>query len=91
MEMLVPIQPERPEGVNQLTPSAARAKRVIALIVMLIPLLGSLEALRLLLFGKLTLLDLGLFCVFYVIQMFGVSIGFHRYLAHRAFVNGHLN
>ncbi len=35
--------------------------------------------------GRATALDYILFAVFYAIQMFGVSIGFHRYLAHKAF------
>lgn len=85
MDMSVTSAPGIPAGISQLTPTAARAKAAIALAVMLIPLLGGLEALRLMLLGQLTLLDLGLFGLFYVVQMFGVSIGYHRYLAHKAF------
>jgi stearoyl-CoA desaturase (delta-9 desaturase) len=72
-------------GVNLLSPSAARAKVAVALAVMIIPLLGGLEAVRLFILDKLTIVDITLFAVFYVIQMFGVSMGYHRYLAHKAF------
>lgn len=74
-----------PRGISQLAPSAAKAKAAIALAVMLIPLLGCIEAVRLFLMERLTVLDYTLFAVFYVVQMFGVSIGFHRFVAHRAF------
>ncbi|MCG6663942.1 fatty acid desaturase [Billgrantia kenyensis] len=76
---------QHPAGISRLAPTAARAKIAIALAVMLIPLFGTVEAIRLLFAGQLTSLDLVLFILFYCIQMFGVSIGYHRYLAHRAF------
>ncbi|WP_211264567.1 acyl-CoA desaturase [Gynuella sunshinyii] len=79
------IETAAPEGISHLDPPAARLKAAIALAVMLIPLAGFLEAIRLLLSGQLGSIDLTLFLVFYAIQMFGVSMGFHRYLAHRAF------
>lgn len=72
-------------GVSQLDPRAARAKAAAALAVMLIPLAGTIEAIRLLALGHATFWDGLLFALFYIIHMAGVSIGFHRYLAHRAF------
>lgn len=75
-------------GVNPLAPPAARAKAAAALGVMLIPLVGTLEGVRLILAGYATAWDAVLFGLFYFIQMAGVSIGYHRYLAHRTFKTG---
>ena len=70
----------------QLNPKSARAKRVVALVT-----IGSAgNRVR----GRrvpdvspagLPRSTTSLFAVFYAIQMFGVSIGFHRYLAHKSF------
>ncbi|MGO4443530.1 acyl-CoA desaturase [Mycobacterium sp. 2YAF39] len=72
-------------AIVQLNPKSARAKRVVALVTVGIPAIGFAIAAYMTFAGTVTILDLSLFAVFYAIQMFGVSIGFHRYLAHKAF------
>ena len=72
-------------AIVQLNPKSARAKRVVALVTIGVPAIGFAIALYLVFTGRATALDYTLFVVFYAIQMFGVSIGFHRYLAHKSF------
>ena len=72
-------------AIVQLNPKSARAKRVVALVTIGIPAIGFAIAVYLMFTGRATALDYTLFAVFYAIQMFGVSIGFHRYLAHKSF------
>lgn len=72
-------------AIVQLNPKSARAKRVVALVTIGVPAIGFAIALHLMFTGRATALDYTLFALFYVIQMFGVSIGFHRYLAHKSF------
>ena len=69
----------------QLNPKSARAKRVVALVTIGLPAIGFAVAMYLVFTGRATALDYTLFGVFYAIQMFGVGIGFHRYLAHKSF------
>src|SRR5829696_5127175 len=72
-------------AIVQLNPKSARAKRIVALVTIGIPAAGFAIAGYMVVAGMATALDYLLFAVFYVIQMFGVSIGFHRYLAHNSF------
>ena len=72
-------------AIVQLNPKSARAKRVVALVTIGVPAIGFAIAMYLMFTGRATALDYTLFAVFYAIQMFGVSIGFHRYLAHKSF------
>jgi len=72
-------------GVNLLDKRSARAKSLAALAIMGIPFLGTLEGVRLLHAGQAIWSDAWLFGVMYVLHMAGVSMGYHRYLAHRAF------
>lgn len=72
-------------AILQLNPTSARAKRVVALVTIGIPAVGFAVAVYLIAAGRATTLDYTLFAVFYVIQMFGITIGFHRYVAHRSF------
>ncbi len=78
-------QPTPVRGVNQLDPRGARIKARTAFGVMAIPFVGSLGAAWMWHLGLATWLDAGLFGVMYVLHMAGVSIGYHRFLAHRAF------
>lgn len=73
------------QAIIQLNPRSARTKRIVALVTIGIPAVGFAIALYLTLTGRATALDYALFAVFYAIQMFGITIGFHRYLAHKAF------
>jgi len=72
-------------AVVRLNPRSARAKRVVALVTVGIPAIGFGVAVYLMLTGRATVLDYTLFLVFYAVQMFGITIGFHRYLAHKSF------
>lgn len=72
-------------GVSILDPSAARVKVMMALAIMIIPLIGSFEAVRLGYLGLVSTWDWVLFAVMYVLHMGGITVGFHRYLAHRTF------
>lgn len=72
-------------AILQLNPSTARAKRIVALVTIGIPAIGFVIAACLVVAGRATALDYVLFAAFYAIQMFGITIGFHRYVAHRSF------
>ena len=72
-------------AIVQLNPKSARAKRVVAAVTIGIPAVGFAIAMYLMFTGRVSMMDYALFAVFYAIQMFGVSIGFHRYLAHKSF------
>lgn len=71
--------------IVQLNPKSARAKRIVALVTIGVPAIGFVIALYLVFTGRATALDYAMFVVFYVIQMFGTTIGFHRYAAHKSF------
>jgi stearoyl-CoA desaturase (Delta-9 desaturase) len=72
-------------AIVQLNPRSARAKRIVALVTIGIPAIGFAVAVYLMIAGRATVLDYTLFVVFYAIQMFGITIGFHRYVAHKSF------
>src|SRR5690242_17976913 len=79
--------PERisAEGVVRVTREGALAIRAIALAVMVVPFIGFVEAIRLCAIGQVSTADIVLFCVMYFLHMGGITMGFHRMLAHRAF------
>ena len=72
-------------AILQLNPKSARAKRVVALVTIGVPAIGFAIALYMVFTGRASALDYTLFVVFYAIQMFGITIGFHRYAAHKQF------
>jgi stearoyl-CoA desaturase (delta-9 desaturase) len=72
-------------AIVQLNPKSARAKRVVALVTIGVPAIGFAIAGYLMFTGRATALDYTLFVVFYAIQMLGITIGFHRYAAHKQF------
>ena len=72
-------------AIVQLNPRSARAKRVVALVTIGLPAIGFAIAMYLMFTGRASMLDFTLFALFYAIQMFGITIGFHRYLAHKSF------
>ncbi|MFZ0715742.1 acyl-CoA desaturase [Mycobacterium sp.] len=73
------------KAILQLNPASARAKRVVALVTIGIPALGFAVGVYLIVAGRATVVDFVQFGVFYAIQMFGITIGFHRYVAHKSF------
>ncbi len=62
-----------------------RLERRITLVVTILPFLGFLVAVPMLWGSGITIVDLSLFLIFYVITGLGVTIGFHRLLTHRSF------
>ena len=78
-------QPLAALGMSNVNARAHRQQVVIALAVMLVPALGSLEALRLLLTHQVGVTEWILFGAMYAVHMGGVTMGLHRLLAHRAF------
>jgi stearoyl-CoA desaturase (delta-9 desaturase) len=87
-ECVMEAAPGSPAGVTILSRDGARLKRNIALAVMVVPFLGFLEALRLLAAGHAGAVDFWLFGVMYFVQMAGITMGFHRMIAHRGFRAG---
>jgi stearoyl-CoA desaturase (delta-9 desaturase) len=80
------VQPARlPNGVAKATPDAVRVQRIVALGVMLIPLIGFIEAIRLTMNGFFGGTELVLFLVMYFVHMGGVTMGLHRLLSHCTF------
>jgi len=60
-------------------------ERRITVVAVVLPFVGVLAAVWLLWGGLVTGLDLGIFAVMYFLVGFGVTIGYHRLLTHRAF------
>ena len=64
---------------------ASALERRITVVAVALPFLGFLAAIALLWGSGVTWLDVGILAVMYVAVGFGVTIGFHRMLTHRAF------
>jgi stearoyl-CoA desaturase (delta-9 desaturase) len=75
-------------GIVRLDPISLRTKRFSALTTMTLPLIGTAAAVYLLMAGMCTATDFWLFGAMYFVHMFGITVGFHRYLAHKAFRTG---
>ena len=71
--------------IARLDPASARIKWWTAFAVMTLPALGFVASLYLLITGHLQAQDAVLFAVFYFLHMGGITMGFHRYLSHKAF------
>lgn len=61
------------------------AQRIHAALILLLPLVGTVAAFALLPMTGFGLLELGLLVVMFLATMLGISVGFHRLLAHGAF------
>ena len=72
-------------GVTPLVGRSARNKQVVAFLVMAVPFLGFVGAVHWVLSGRATGADYALFAAFYFLHMFGITAGFHRYVAHKTF------
>jgi stearoyl-CoA desaturase (Delta-9 desaturase) len=66
-------------------PAASALERRITVVAVVLPFAGFLAALWLLWGGAVSGRDLAILAVAYVLVGFGVTIGFHRMLTHRAF------
>ncbi|MFC5476072.1 acyl-CoA desaturase [Paraherbaspirillum soli] len=72
-------------GIAPLTGVGATVKQLTALAVMLVPFAGFLLALQRVIAGTFSTTDVVLFAVMYFLHMGGITMGFHRYLAHKTF------
>ncbi|WP_394823883.1 acyl-CoA desaturase [Pendulispora albinea] len=81
----IPPQESTVLGMADVTPSAHRLQARIALAIMIVPALGTIEAARLALRHEVGAGQWILFAVMYFVHMGGVTMGLHRLLAHRAF------
>ena len=64
---------------------ASSLERRITVVAVALPFAGFIAAIALLWGSGVTWLDLGILAVMYILVGFGVTIGFHRMLTHRAF------
>jgi|SRR5579863_1275014 len=64
------------------------AQRLHALLILLVPLFGSIAAFAMAARGGVDRIEIGSLLGMYLLTMLGISLGFHRYLTHRAFRAG---
>lgn len=72
-------------GITKINDRAHRIQKAVALGIMIVPLLGFVEAIRLTANGMLGSVEIALFLGMYFVHMGGVTMGLHRLLAHRGF------
>jgi stearoyl-CoA desaturase (Delta-9 desaturase) len=72
-------------AIVQLDPRSARAKKMVASVTIAVPTVGLAVAIYLIVTGRAAALDYTLFVVFYAIHIFGITVGYHRYAAHKSF------
>jgi stearoyl-CoA desaturase (delta-9 desaturase) len=72
-------------GVSAASPRARRFERRLALLVVALPFLGCCAAAAWFYGRGVSALDLGLLVAMYSVSVFGIGIGYHRLLTHRAF------
>jgi len=75
----------RPKYILHLRPSAQRHKQLVAFLVVAPPLLGTVLAGFLAVRHGVSWVELTTLGVMYLVCMLGITIGFHRYFAHRSF------
>ncbi|MCI0528310.1 MAG: acyl-CoA desaturase, partial [Nitrospira sp.] len=68
-----------------INPFIRKMRRSMVLAVVVIPFLGLVTAIALLWRYATGPVELGMLVVMYTISMIGVTVGFHRHFAHRAF------
>src|SRR3954452_2917584 len=73
------------QGMPETHPGASALERRITVVAVVLPFAGFLAAIWLLWGGAVSWLDLGILAGMYALVGFGVTIGFHRMLTHRAF------
>ena len=66
-------------------PGIQRAQRRIAMAVIWVPFLGTMSAIGLMFVFPIGWIEVSLFAVMYVLTSLGITVGFHRHFAHRAF------
>ena len=73
------------KGVRDLEPEEAVGQRRLVLFLTILPFVGVITAAVMLWGTGLSLVDAGLFTVFYLFTGLGITIGFHRLFTHRSF------
>lgn len=76
------------KGMGRITldnESLQRLQRRIALVTIFVPFAGTLVAVGLLFYYPIGWVEIGLLSVMYVFTSLGITVGFHRHFAHRAF------
>src|SRR5437764_10499005 len=63
-------------------------QRIVAFLVMAMPILGTITAVYLGVHNGIGKLEIGIFVFMYLLTMGGMTIGLHRYFAHRTFETG---
>ena len=79
-----PLAPAK-AAIVKLDPASARIQWATAFAMITLPGLGTAAAAWLMWLGRYSTADLWLFAGMYAVHMFGITIGFHRYLAHKSF------
>lgn len=70
---------------TSLRPKAHRRERKRVLLAIALPCVGSLGVIPYAALHGVTRLDVALFVVFYLLSAIGITVGYHRYFAHRSF------
>src|SRR5579872_4196086 len=65
-----------------------RLQRMVAFLVMVMPIMGTITAIYLGVRNGFGMLEIGIFLFMYLVTMGGMTIGLHRYFAHRTFETG---
>ena len=78
-------RPPVPADVTVDSPAFQRLQKRVAAATIIIPFLGTLAALVLLVWVPISAVDIALLLVMYVATTLGITAGFHRQFAHRAF------
>lgn len=69
-------------------PDTMRLQRALAFVVMVLPIVGTFVAIYLGLKNGIGKVELGSFALMYLLTMGGMTIGLHRYFAHKCFETG---
>ena len=76
---------QKPAGVRR---DGMRLQRLIAFLVMALPIVGTVLAVYLAFHNGIGKMEIGIFLFMYLMTMGGMTIGLHRYFAHRTFETG---
>ncbi|MEO0386019.1 MAG: acyl-CoA desaturase [Pseudomonadota bacterium] len=74
-----------PEGITVEHDAFKPIQKIHAILIAVVPLVGTLVALWMAFTVGVSWLDLSLFLILYVFTIFGISVGYHRLFSHRAF------
>jgi stearoyl-CoA desaturase (Delta-9 desaturase) len=75
----------QPKYIVRLAASARRRQQLIAFLVVAPPLIGTIVAVCLAVRNGIGVVEFSTFASMYLLCMLGITIGFHRYFAHKSF------